>query len=105
MLDWMFIVLLITAIIFMIFTFETKSLAIGGVCMILWFILGLGVLSIEIPYQMYNASSEMIETGTQEITSLHFLSPLFSLMGAIVAIFLFVSVIFPMLKQKFSKTM
>lgn len=105
MLNIVFILLLILAVIFLILLLETDSLALGVIDAVLWFILSIAVMNINVPYQLYNVATDEIETGVQVIESEYMLSWLFILIGIIVLLYVFVSVIFPMLQQKFSKVM
>jgi len=105
MLNIVFIILLILAVIFLILLLETNSLALGVIDGSLWFILSAAVMNIDIPYQIYNVVTEEIETGVQVVESEYMLSWLFTLIGIVVFLYIFVSIIFPMLQQKFSKVM
>lgn len=69
MLDWIFIIILVMAIIFLILAYETDSLTFCGIDIVLWLTLSRSVYSIEVPYQAYNVSSEQIETGIQVINT------------------------------------
>ena len=94
MLDWMFIILLIMAIIFMILALEHYkdkfwSVIFTLIDTVIWFILAASVLEIERGWQMYNASSGQIETGIHIISSK--VSPelvyFFMMFGAIMMIY------------------
>lgn len=74
MLDWMFILLLIMAVLFMLLSVEKHEdffwcITFSLVDIVLWYILSGAVLEIEVPYQIYNISSGAIETGVDKITT------------------------------------
>jgi len=96
MMEAMFFVLLILAVLFIIFAIEYEGNAFWNLISIvlstvLWFILALGVIQLERPYTMYNASSGMIESGYSVYTSpiSPFLSYVFMGMAVIMMIYLF----------------
>jgi len=68
MIDWMFLVLIIVAILFLLLSIEYQDNKFWCVTFILldtviWFLLAAAVMNIEVPYEMYNATSGRIETG------------------------------------------
>ena len=70
----MFILLFLLGIILLLFSVELEkhpfwNLAAGFMSSIIWLILSLSQMEIEIPYTMYNASSNAIETGSQVFSS------------------------------------
>ena len=69
MLDWIFILILIIAIIFLILAYETESLTICGIDILLWLFLSRSVYSIETAYQVYNVTSESVEKGIHVIST------------------------------------
>jgi len=91
----MFIMLLLFAILLMIFSIQLENHPFWNVIMAitsvpLWFILGLANMEIEIPYEIYNASSSQIETGSHVFTSpiSPFLTYFFVGIGLIMMIYL-----------------
>ena len=85
MLDIVFIILALLAIIIMLYSISERNSAFCIIDAVLWLILALFMLQgIEIPYQIYNASSTAITTGVQTVKSnLTPLSYLFMGLGAI----------------------
>jgi len=74
MLEIVFILLLIIAVLLIIFAIEYHDNSFWELVFIvldipLWFILGLSNMQIERPYEMYNASSGQIETGIHTVYS------------------------------------
>ena len=73
MLDWLFIMLLIMAILLIIMAIEYEGNPFWNImsCVLssfIWFILALGVLRLDTPYQLFNSSSGMVETGMHSYT-------------------------------------
>lgn len=72
MLDWMFVILFITAILFILIAIADFSsfwsLTSIVMSIVIWFILGLGVLRMETEYTVYNVTSEQIESGIHAYT-------------------------------------
>lgn len=95
MIDWMFIMFIVMAIIFMLLSIEYHDkgkfwcVTFTIVDTVIWFLLAASVLEIETTYQMYNVTSGNIETGSQIFTSkvapemLYF----FMMMGSIMMIY------------------
>jgi len=98
MLESIFIILLIVAIIMLILTVEWESLSLGAIDIILWFILGVGILQIEIPYQYTQGNTVVNATHTLE--GMHPLGFLFVGIGFVVTIYVMTSIVFPMFKGK-----
>lgn len=76
MLDWMFIVILALALLlFFVIMFFEKDIQtqwlIGLIIfdIALWWALASAQLEIEVPYEIYNASSDKIETGVHYVRS------------------------------------
>lgn len=66
MLDIIMIILLLFTIILMLYSIMEKNVMFCIVTAILWIILALLIVQgVEIPYQLYNATSNKIETGLQ----------------------------------------
>jgi hypothetical protein len=88
MIDVILVVLLLFAIIVMLYGIGERSPAFVFIDAILWLILALFMLQgVEVPYEMYNASSGNIEFGMHIIqTNLSPLSYLFMGLGAIMFI-------------------
>lgn len=93
MLDVVLVLLFVFAIIMMIYSISERSAALIMMSAILWLILALFMLQgVEIPYQMFNATSGDIETGVHTIqNNLEPLAYLFMGFGAIMFM-LFVTV-------------
>ena len=103
MLESIFIILLIIAVILLVLTVEWESLSLGAINIILWFILGISILQLEVPYQYTQGNT--VVTATHKLESMHPLGYLFVGIGFIVAIYVWVAIITPMLKGKKSKRM
>jgi formate hydrogenlyase subunit 3/multisubunit Na+/H+ antiporter MnhD subunit len=88
MLDIIFIILVFLAILLMFYAITERSSAFTILASVLWFIIALFVLQgIEIPYEMFNATSGNIETGVHNIqTNLSPLAYLFMGLGTIMFI-------------------
>ena len=81
MLDIIFVILFIFNIILMLYATQERSIAYTLSAGIIWLILALFIVQgIEIPYEMYNATSGHIETGVHTIRT--YLDPLSYLFGA-----------------------
>lgn len=102
MLDWLFILLLIAAILLILMAIEFRDELFWGstftlLDIFLWFLLAASVLEIEVPYQAFNTTSGAIETGTHIVTSK--VAPemvyLFDGIGAIMLIYFIGYVMFP----------
>jgi len=90
MLESIFIILLISAIIFLILAVLWESLALCALDIALWFICALGILQIDI----------VTSTGTTSIESMHPLSILFGGVGIIMFIYLLVNLVAPFITEK-----
>lgn len=101
MLESIFIILLIIAIILLVLTIEWESLSIGAIDIILWFIVGIGILQIEIPYQYTQGNT--VVTATQNLEGMHPLGYLFVGIGFVVTIYVMTSIVFPMFEGKLKK--
>lgn len=88
MLDLIIMLLILFNIILMLYAISERNIAFCFVSAILWLIIAVFMLQgIEIPYEMYNATSGNIETGVHTIrTNLDALSYLFMLFGLIMFI-------------------
>ena len=100
MIDWMFITLLIMAIMFVLLSIITDYGIFWNTIfiltsIILFFVLAASIHEIEVPYQMYNATSGNIETGYHEIHNIQntYLSYLFYMFAVFMLIY-FVSYIY-----------
>lgn len=75
MLDWIFIMILITAILLTLLSIISDGygtfwdISIIALAILLWFLLAASIQEIEIPWQMYNATSGNIETGYHTFSS------------------------------------
>ena len=95
MLDIIMIILLLFTIILMLYSIIEKNVALCLITAIMWLILALLIVQgVEIPYQLYNASSTKVITGVQTVqTNLQPLSYLFMGFGVIMFIMFFVFVL------------
>ncbi len=106
MLDWIFIILLMMAILFTILSIVTDwgifwnvVFIIGAI--ILFFTLGGGVMDIETPYTMYNSTSGNIEEGfhtTQSSTS-PYISYVFNFMAIVMMLYFVGYIFYPAIKK------
>ena len=112
MLDWLFIILLIFAIILVIMSIEYEGHDFWSITAIvfsipIWFTLSFGVIELHRPWEIYNASSSAIETGIHNYTVAGdvFLSYLFTGMACIMIIFLIIRVfmVYEILDKLFPK--
>lgn len=96
MIDWMFIIFILMAILFMMLAIEYRHSESKFWCVtfifidsVIWYLLAASVLEIEMPFALYNASSNNIETGSHIFTSkvapemLYF----FMMMGSIMVVY------------------
>jgi len=90
MLESIFIILLISAIIFLILTVIWESLALCGLDISLWLLCALGILKIDI----------VTSTGTTTIENMHPLSILFGGVAIVMTLYLIVNLVSPHLTQK-----
>ena len=68
MLDIIFIIIFLFNIILMIYSIQERRIALVFTTAVIWLTLALFIIQgIEIPYEMYNATSGNIETGTHNI--------------------------------------
>jgi len=95
MLDWMFVILFVFGILLILISIGNDDNPFWNLTPLvmaipLFFILGLSNMEIEIPYQMFNSSSGMIETGIDVATSKisPWLSYLFMGIGIVLMIYL-----------------
>ena len=88
MLDIVFILLLFLAIILMLYSLSERNIAFIMFDAVLWLILALFMLQgVEVPYEMFNATSGNIETGVHTIqTNLTPLAYLFMGISAVLFI-------------------
>ena len=88
----------------MIMTIVWESLAIGAMDIIIWLILSISVYQLELPYTAIQNDNTIVE-GVHTIETLYPLSWLFMALGIIMMLFVFIDIVFPMLKGKFSRMM
>lgn len=76
MIDWLVIIFIIMAILFMFGSIEKMrehdwfwSFIFTLLGTVVWFILAASILEVEVPYEIYNATSGNIETGVHTVTS------------------------------------
>lgn len=99
-----FILLAVLSVTFFVLMIYWKSIAIGISDVVLWLYMAINVYQIEIPYQLMK-SDDTVATGTQIIEGLYPLSWFFMGMAVISMLYLFSSIILPMLQQKFTGEM
>lgn len=89
MIDIVMIILILFAIIVMLYAMVERSIIFIVLSSCLWIIIAaLTIQGIEVPYQMFNATSGNIETGMQTVkTNLEPLAYFFGLLGIIMFIF------------------
>lgn len=104
MINSLFYAVLALTVLFFLITIRWKSLIMGTVTTILWFILAISIHYYEIPYTAIQSDNTIIH-GVHAVESLHIYAPVFWLMGFITMLYLFITIIFPMLEQKFSEMM
>lgn len=95
MLDVVLIILFFFAILLLVYSVSERSVAWCFMDVVIWLILALFMLQgVEIPYQMFNATSGNIETGVQTIQTN--LDPLAYLFMGIAAVMFIMSVVWMM---------
>jgi hypothetical protein len=104
MIESIFIILLVIALLFLVLTIVWESLAIGALDIILWLVLAISVYQLELPYTAIQSDNTIV-TGVHTIETLYPLSWVFLLLAFITMFYLFFNIIFPMLKGRFSKVM
>lgn len=112
MLDWLFIILLIFAIILVIMSIEFEKHDFWSITSIvlsipIFFSLSFGVLEFHRPYEIFNSTSGNIETGLHNftITGDIYLSYLFTGLACIMIVFLIIRVfmVYEILNKLFPK--
>ena len=110
MLDWIFIMLLMIAILFTMMSIITDfgifwNVIFILVAIIIFIILSAGIHELETPYQMYNATSGNIETGYQTIYKPMntYLSYLFMLFSIVMIIYFVGYIIGPAIYKKWMR--
>jgi hypothetical protein len=104
MLESMFYVLLVVSLLFMLLMLKWRSLSFGILSVVMWFILAAGVMNLQRGYVAV-LSDDSIVMGMQSISSMHYLSPLFLVLGIVSLLFLLVFIVLPHLSGKTSKLM
>lgn len=104
MLESIFILLIVMAVLFLLVTIEWQSLMFGVVDIMLWLVLSLSIYNIEIPYQ-YITGSDIIGESVHIIQSQYIFSALFMGMAILTMLYVLIDIIFPMLSGKFSRMM
>lgn len=104
MLESIFILMIVLAVLFLLICMEWKSLMFGVFDIILWIILSISVYNIEIPYQ-YVTPSDIIGESVQVISTQYIFSWVFIGMAFLSMLYVLVDIIFPMLQGKFSRMM
>jgi len=110
MLDWLFIMLLVLTIILTLMSIEFDlgifwNITFITISMILWLLLAASIQEIEIPYQMYNATSGNIETGYHIFSSpiSPYLMYLFFMFAAIMLIYFVGYILGPAIMKKWMR--
>jgi len=93
MLESIFTILLVSAIIFLILTVLWESLALCALDIALWFICGLGILQIDV----------VTSAGTTQLEGMAPLGMLFAGVGSIMFIYLIVNLVAPFLSEGIKK--
>jgi len=88
MIESIIVILLIIAIILLIFSFEWESLSLSIIDTIMWFVLGISIFVVEIPYQYYDGS--VAQEAVQTLESMYPIGWLFIGIGLIMMIHTFV---------------
>lgn len=104
MMESIFIILLVIALLFLMLTILWESLAIGVMDIILWLVLAISVYQIELPYTAIQSDNTIV-TGIHTIETLYPLSWLFIGLAIITMLYVFINIIFPMIQGRFSKVM
>jgi len=99
MLESIFIIILILAILLLIATIEWESITIGVLDSGIWFLLAVAITRIEIPYEYVN-NGQIIE-ATHTITNLAPFGYLFMGIGIIVIIYVIFHILEMMYKRKY----
>lgn len=106
MIDWIFIMLLMLAILLMILTISTDFGVFWDIVfimssIIIWFTLAVSVMDLESPYTLYNATSGNIETGyhTTQSSVAPYISYLFILFGAVMMVYFVGYILGPAIKK------
>lgn len=92
----MFYVLFGCALLFLMIMVRWKSISLGLLDVVLWWILSVAVFYIEIPYVAIQ-SDDAIVTGMHTVDSLYILSPLFIAFGVITLVYWLINIVFPTL--------
>lgn len=102
MLDIIFIIIFLFNLILMLYALTDRRLAFLLATGVIWLILALFIIQgIEIPYEMYNATSGNIETGVHNIqTNLTPLAYLFMGFGVIMFVLFFTTTLETMYDYK-----
>ena len=95
----MFYALFGCAILFLLLMVYWKSISLGLLDVVLWWVLSVSVFFIEIPYVAITSDDTVI-TGFHTVESLYILSPLFVAIGVIALIYWLVNIVFPTLSGK-----
>jgi hypothetical protein len=110
MLDWLFIILLVIAILLVLLVvFEDFGIYWDMifilVSIIIFFTLSASIMDIETPYSLYNATSGNIETGYHTVQSdiSPYLSYLFMFFGAVMVIYLVMYFLGPAIAKRWMR--
>ena len=104
MISTVWFAILALTVLFFLLTVYWKSLVIGSITTVLWLILGISLYNFEIPYTAIQSDNTIVH-GVNTIESMYLYAPIFWLMTFITMFYLFITIIFPMLKQQYSKMM
>jgi len=107
MLDWMFAFLMFLAILFIILSIEYDFGIYWNVIFILtsamlFYLLAASIMQIEIPWQIFNATSGNVETSYHTFSSpiSPYLSYLFMLFGSVIMIYFVAYILGPAVMKK-----
>lgn len=104
MLESMFYALLGCAVLFMILMIKWKSISMGILSVVIWFILAAGVLNLQKSYVAV-LSDDSIVSGIMDVQVMYILSPLFMVIGIVVFLFLLTYLVLPSLSGRINKMM
>jgi len=110
MMESLFIILFVLAVLFMLIAIELDwgifwNTAFILTDIVLWFLLAASIMQIERPYEIYNATSGIVETGYHNFASpiSPYLTYLFALFGIIMMIYFVMFIFYEISKKKWLK--
>ena len=101
MLDWMFVLLFVTAICFMAYAVHVEkkdpfwNILLTAICIMIFFVLAAGSIELESSYAFFNVTSGALENGVYSYVSETniYLSYLFSFFGVLCILYIVVVII------------